>query len=88
MSEISTPVDLLRLMFDGAVTAAQGLGRSILAGFQSVLRGVTINAETGVATYGETYTELAQFLMTFAGVGIGAGVAYMFVRWLWARKRG
>ena len=84
---MNSPLDLLKLLFDGAVGAAQGLGRTILAGFQSVLYGTTVDAE-GVVTYGATYTELAQFLMTFAGVGLGIGVAYMFVRWLWARKRG
>lgn len=85
---MNSPVQLLQLMFDGAVSAANGLARSILAAFQSILYGVTINPETGAATYGSTYTELAQFLMTFAGVGIGIALAYMFVRWLWARKRG
>lgn len=84
---MSSPIELLRLMFDGAVAAAQGLGDTILQGFKSILYGVTIG-EGGAATYGSTYTELAQFLMTFAGVGLGIGVAYMFVRWLWARKRG
>lgn len=85
---MKSPVDLIRMMFEGAVTAAQGLGNTILNAFKSILYGVTFDAETGVATFGNTYTELAQFLMTFAGVGLGIGAAYLFVRWLWARKRG
>ena len=84
---MNSPVQLLQLMFDGAVSAATGLGRTILAGFQSILYGSTIG-ENGTVVFGETYTELAQFLMTFAGVGLGIGAAFMFVRWLWARKRG
>ena len=84
---MSKPIDLLNMLFNGAVSGAQGLGRLISTAFQSVFHEVTIS-DAGVVTYGETYTELAEFMMTFAGVGIGFGAAFMFVRWLRARKRG
>ncbi len=75
---MNTPIQLIQAMFDGTVAAAQGVGRAIEAGFKSVLYGVVESSE-GVVTYGTTYTDLATFLMTFAGIGLATAVVFFFV---------
>ena len=85
---METVTELIEVMFKGAITGAQGLGRTISAGFQSIFHDAVVNAETGAITYSETYSEIAEFFMTFAGLGLSFMAVLMFVRWLWARKRG
>ena len=84
---MGTPLELIGAMYEGAVRATQGFGQTLNAAFQSVLRGVTLG-ETGTVTYGSTYTELAQFAATFAGIGLAAGLCWVFIGWIRRRRRG
>lgn len=76
---MNTPIELIQAMFNGAVSAVQGAGRMISEGFKTILYGVTVG-EGGAVTYGTTYSDLAQFLFTIGGIGLGIGCAYFFLR--------
>ena len=82
---MNTPVELIQKIFEGAVSAVQGFGGMLNTGFKSILYGVTYGTD-GAVTFGTTYTDMAQFLFTIAGVGLGIGAAWFFLRLL--KRRG
>ena len=81
---MNTPIQLIQCMFEGAVSAVQGYAGMISTAFKSILYGTTITE--GAITYGNTYTDLAQFLFTIGGIGLGVGAAWFFLRLL--KRRG
>ena len=75
---MNTPIQLIQCMFEGAVSAVQGYAGMINTAFKSVLYGTTV--VEGAVEYGTNYTDLAQFLFTVGGIGLGIGAAWFFLR--------